>query len=66
MDYTPQDDEDEAAENKAADSDTNDDLLETLKGWYKPDNEKFKVWADGIDKTDGGAREDFKFRDGDQ
>lgn len=41
-----------------------DDLLATLKSWFKPDNEKFKVWARG--DNDNGAGEDFRFRDGDQ
>ncbi len=41
-----------------------DALFEQLKGWFQPDNEKFKVWARG--SSDNGAAEDFRFRDGDQ
>lgn len=45
-----------------------DSHYETIKKWYGPDNEKFKLWANGPggDNEDGGAREDFRFRDGDQ
>lgn len=43
-----------------------DALYEQVKGWYGPDNEKFKQWWKGSSDTDKGAEEDFKFRDGDQ
>lgn len=41
------------------DDDTGEGQFETLKGWYRDDDAKFKVWAKE-------AREDFRFRDGDQ
>jgi hypothetical protein len=43
-----------------------DDLYARLKSWFADDDAKFKLWWNGVDENDGGAREDFKFRDGDQ
>ena len=43
---------------------TSEGLFETLKGWWKDDDAKFRTWWNGDNQN--GAREDFRFRDGDQ
>lgn len=46
-----------------------DELYTQFKRWYSDDHAHFLAWANGPDNAingDGGAREDFKFRDGDQ
>jgi hypothetical protein len=44
---------------------TEDDGLERFKRWYRKDVAKANLWRGGTEKN-GGALEDFKFRDGDQ